>query len=295
MDKKGFDEAVIERDQPPQEYKVKNEVRLKIDTPKPKTPKTDTKPEIKKITSPTELGTITNRGQLRAFAQHTIACDFCPPTFDKITLPMALNVCFSMGLREPGQMLWALRSMYVLRKKVQIFGDLTLYVIRKNKDLDYLELYFLDDSGKKICVENGNAASPFVAGVLDIKRKSETKGNQFILTLHDLELTGVKYNPKTRQFIRQSKKTGVPEPAWLKNPKNMIFRKLIAIAATFIFGNLFEGAEVEEYSNANEIDDDNVKNKKNGRFQEVLTEKLDKETIKNNKEAMNNLKSSAVK
>ena len=150
---------------------------------------------------------------------------------------LAMQVAFSLGMREIGDIFLAINNMYFLKGRISLWGDLPMAVIKKANLLESIEEFFIDKDHKQISLQNKNVSADPICAVCRIKRKDETM-KEFYLTLGDLTTSG---NYVNGQF----KGVGKME-IWKNYPKIMWAKRLRRWALASVFSDILKCISMEE-------------------------------------------------
>ena len=161
-------------------------------------------------------------------------------SFDSVDhIFLALQIAFSLGMKNMGDMLLAINNMYFVKGRVGIWGDLPMAIVEKSGELEYIEEFFIDKDYKKISLDNKNLQEPPICAVCRVKRKNKEL-KEFYLTLKDLTISG-NYSAKDGTFKGRG-----DMKIWNNYPKIMWAKRLKRWSVANVFSDVLKCVSVDE-------------------------------------------------
>ena len=215
-----------------------------------------TKEVKKEVTQhPSTIGKLSSKNQAQQtlnilkVAKYLKEHNLLPESFKTVEeATIALQVGLSLGFDSFGSASLAIKNMYLVKGSIHLFGELPLTLVRRSKELENIDEYFIDKDYERISLENRNLDASIFSAVCVIKRKGDREV-KYTLTRKELELSGGDYNEKTGSFkftvgYGEKKKTSA---TWFKYPSKHWTRRLRAWALKSSFPDIMMGVNVLEY------------------------------------------------
>lgn len=123
----------------------------------------------------------------------------------------------------------AIRNVYVVNGSPSLHSDTPLAIVRRSGKLEMIDEYHIDDQYNRICIENKNINTPWLAAVCEIKR--------------------VGYEKKTFYFsYEQAKLAGlIGKKVWGPYPLRMSQMKARGLGLKNEFSDILMGVAMAEY------------------------------------------------
>jgi hypothetical protein len=172
--------------------------------------------------------TFNNIESLQRLAAYLHASRMLPKQYDTPEkIGAGIQYAVQLGFRD--SWLLALRQIAVINGTPSMFGDLPLALARGSGLLEEFEEFLIDKDGAKICMENKNIFSEFVAACCRVKRKG--------------------YPPVEKLFtVNDAKTAGIfGANVWKVYPKRMIQMRARSIALKDEFADVLNGMSIGEY------------------------------------------------
>lgn len=166
----------------------------------------------------------------------------------------AVQFVSELGLKP----LTALRQLAVINGTPSLFGDLPLSLCFSNGKLEYIKEWFIEKSGKEICVKHSNLDAEVWGAVCIVKRKGDLEPLESFFSLGDAERAGLFKNP-----------------VWKSYPKRMLRYRARSQALKDKFPDALNGISIAEYDfNTLPNESDGAKVTKSIEADYTLTSKL---------------------
>ena len=189
--------------------------------PEPKKEKVDPNPgpdaKKKEIKKQKEFGEKTliatssfreTKENILRMADYMYKFDLLPDSFNTpAKAVMGIQTAVSFGYRTCGQILMATKFMYIVNKRIELFGELPLAIVRASNELELIKEFFINKNYEEICLENKNLDDLELAAVCQIKRKGKSE-KPFYITVKDLHRSGVIVNEDKTGWVFKKGKTG---------------------------------------------------------------------------------------
>ena len=153
---------------------------------------------------------------------------------------LGMQTAMGFGFKFFGHIYRALTQMYVIKRVVNIWGDLPLAIVRRTGELSFFNEYFLNQEGKIISIENKNFNDTPHCAVCEASRKDQPKRSFFLPKL-ELEQFGIKLNDKGEWVIPEKK------GAWKNHLYVMWQRRCRKKMINDLFPDVMYGIKVYEY------------------------------------------------
>lgn len=190
-----------------------------------------------------DLGDVKSKRDLMNIATFLLKQNIAPSCFKTHNeIFIALQTVFSLGIKNPGEMLLALNNMYLINNKIELFGDLPLALVKRFGDLVKIEEFFVDNKHEKICMDNKNLNNLPMAAVCNLTNSLGDK-TEFYLTENDLKLSGGIRNTDGSWNMRGS-------ATWKRYPKIHWARRLRGWALKSSYPHVLKGVGIQEYDNS---------------------------------------------
>ena len=177
-----------------------------------------------------------------AISEYLLRHKLVPSSFEtREEVFMAVQLCYSYGFKVFGDIIKAIKDIYIFNGTIQIFGDLPISIVRASGQLEYNKEYFVDSEFQEICVANKNINSLPEAAVCEIKRKNTPK-QEFIVTKKDLELSGGTLNDNG-SWTFYKKKDKISQ-TWRKYPKVHWKNRVRNLALRSVFADILKSVKV---------------------------------------------------
>lgn len=145
---------------------------------------------------------------------------------------------YARELGFKGKMLTAMRQISVIHGTPTLWGDLPLALVLNANVLQEFNEYFVDENGKKICIENSNIKEAVFGAVCELKRNGQKYESFF--TLDDAERAGL---------YPAIKRNGEPNPdsPWMKYTKRMLKYRARSQGLKDVAPDALMGMAIAEY------------------------------------------------
>lgn len=140
---------------------------------------------------------------------------------------IAIGMYYASELGLPPLM--SLRNISVINGVPTVWGDLPLAMVQARGGLEFIDEYFLDKNGNKICEANKNLTQEVDVAICKVKRRGYELKEYFYTTADKLR------NPNHKN------------QAWVFYPTIMMLRKCRSLALKANFADILGGISIGEY------------------------------------------------
>lgn len=122
----------------------------------------------------------------------------------------------------------AMNELGWIEGRLTCYGSLYWTMISRHEDFGDHEMFWLDESQEKICVEKKNLNAKVWAAVIRCKKKGSAIWNEYYFTIDEAKLAGL-YPPQKNEY-KNNQKTGNKitneHSPWWKYTKDMLMHKV---------------------------------------------------------------------